>query len=194
MFEIFLTHEARGQLNRLKRDKGHLKRYKAVKKALGFLSANPRHNSLRTHEFSSLKGPRSEKVFEAYAEQSTPAAYRIFWYYGPHEKEITIIAIIPPSIKCGPTGCQSTIVNPTEPLPNQGKQHNCHSHFCWLSGTSSPCEMAAMSTDRFSFADKSENGNGVTTISPFTNLPMLRPPPANSNLLPRLPQMRTYNQ
>jgi hypothetical protein len=42
-----------------------------------------------------LKGPQGEKVFEAYAEQSTPAAYRVFWYYGPEENRITVIAITP---------------------------------------------------------------------------------------------------
>ncbi len=36
-----------------------------------------------------------EKIFEAYAEQSTPAAYRIFWYYGPEKDQITVVAIIP---------------------------------------------------------------------------------------------------
>jgi len=40
-----------------------------------------------------LKGPKGEEIFEAYAEQSTPAAYRIFWYYGPELTQITIIAI-----------------------------------------------------------------------------------------------------
>lgn len=95
MFDIFLTDEAREQLNRLEADKGLLKRYKAVKKALLFLSQNPRHPGLKTHEFTSLKGPNREKVFEAYAEQSTPAAYRIFWYYGPGSKQITIVAITP---------------------------------------------------------------------------------------------------
>ena len=93
MFEIFLTDQARIQIQRLKEDQGLKKRYKAIKKTINLLSLNPRHNSLRTHEFSSLKGPENEKIFEAHAEQSTPAAYRIFWYYGPHEKQITIISI-----------------------------------------------------------------------------------------------------
>lgn len=95
MFDLLLTDEAREQLNRLKADKGLSKRYKAVKKALLFLSQNPRHPGLKTHEFTSLKGPNGEKVFEACAEQSTPAAYRIFWYYGPGNKQITIIAVTP---------------------------------------------------------------------------------------------------
>ncbi len=95
MFDIYLTDEAQEQLNRLKADKGLSKRYKAVKKTLLFLSANPRHPGLQTHEFTSIKGPKGEKVFEAYAEQSTPAAYRIFWYYGPGQNQITIVAITP---------------------------------------------------------------------------------------------------
>ena len=95
MFDIYLTDEAQEQVNRLKTDKGLSKRYKAVKKALLYLSANPRHHGLQTHEFTSLKGPKGEKVFEAYAEQSTPAAYRIFWYYGPIQNHITVIAITP---------------------------------------------------------------------------------------------------
>jgi hypothetical protein len=95
LFDILITDEAREQLNRLKVNKGLSKRYKAVKKTLHLLSQNPRHPGLQTHEFTSLKGPKGEKVFEAYAEQSTPAAYRIFWHYGPGNKEITIIAITP---------------------------------------------------------------------------------------------------
>lgn len=75
MFDILLTDEAREQLNRLKTDKGLSKRYKAIKKTLHFLSQNPRHPGLQTHEYTSLRGPKGEKVFEAYAEQLTPAAY-----------------------------------------------------------------------------------------------------------------------
>jgi hypothetical protein len=95
LFEIFLTDHARDQLNKLKIDKGLEKRYHSVKKAFQFLSANPKHKSLQTHEFTSLKGPQGEKIFEAYAEQSTPAAYRVFWRYGPGKNQITVIAITP---------------------------------------------------------------------------------------------------
>lgn len=95
MFDIYLTDEAHEHLNKLKTDKGLSKRYKAVKKAIQYLSVNPRHPGLQTHEFTSLKGPKGEKVFEAYAEQSTPAAYRIFWYYGTGQNRITVIAITP---------------------------------------------------------------------------------------------------
>ena len=86
MFEIFFTDNATSQLEKLKTNKSLYKRYEAVKKTIFFLSSNPRHKSLKTHEFTSLKGPSGEKVFEAYAEQSTPAAYRVFWCYGSQKK------------------------------------------------------------------------------------------------------------
>ena len=95
MFEIFLTHHAREQINTLKADRGLEKGHRAVKKCISLLSSDPKHKSLKTHEFMSLKGPHDEKVFEAYAEQSTPAAYRVFWYYGPAKGQITVVAITP---------------------------------------------------------------------------------------------------
>jgi hypothetical protein len=95
LFELFLTDEARIQLDRLRNDKGLGKRVNAVNKTLKFLSSNPRHKGLKTHEFTGMKGPKGEKVFEAYAEQATPAAYRVFWYYGPAKNQITILTITP---------------------------------------------------------------------------------------------------
>ncbi|MEA1958953.1 MAG: hypothetical protein U9N44_04685 [Chloroflexota bacterium] len=95
MFEIFWTDTARAQFMRLKADHSQAKRYKAVKKTFQLIASNPRYPGLRTHEFSSLKGPTGEKIFESYAEQKTPAAYRIFWYYGPDKDRITIVAITP---------------------------------------------------------------------------------------------------
>ena len=94
-FKLFFTSEATQQLTGLKENPALKKRYKAVVKALKFLAANPRHPGLNTHEFTSLQGPNGEKVFEAYAEQKTPCAYRIFWFYGPQKDHITIITITP---------------------------------------------------------------------------------------------------
>lgn len=94
-FKLFFTNEADRQLSELKVNQSRKKQYKAVVKALRFLAENPRHPGLNTHEFTTLHGPNNEKIFEAYAEQSTPGAYRIFWYYGPMNNQMTIIAIIP---------------------------------------------------------------------------------------------------
>lgn len=71
--------------------------FKQVVKALKLLSENPRHPGLKTHQFHSLPHPfkKGEKVFEAYAQNKTPGAYRIFWCYGPGKGEITCIAITP---------------------------------------------------------------------------------------------------
>lgn len=95
LFELEWTDEAKATYIRLKSNASQKKRYKAVKKTIGLLAKNPRHPSLQTHQFFSLKGPTGGKVFEAYAEQKTPAAYRVFWFYGPSRGKITIFAITP---------------------------------------------------------------------------------------------------
>ncbi len=59
------------------------------------MEVNLRHPSLNTHEYHNLKGPADEKIFESYAQQNTPGAYRIFWHYGPGKSIISILAIIP---------------------------------------------------------------------------------------------------
>jgi hypothetical protein len=92
-FRLQFTREAVANLQALEDDKGLSKRLRAVRKALGLLETNPRHPSLNTHKFSSLHGPGGEDVFEAYAESKTPAAYRIFWIYGPEQGGIIVISI-----------------------------------------------------------------------------------------------------
>lgn len=94
-FKLLFTDEAASQLKALEKDKGLQKRLKAVCKALAYLETNPRHQGLNTHKYSSLRGLNGEEVFEAYAENQTSAAYRIFWHYGPGKTVITIIAITP---------------------------------------------------------------------------------------------------
>jgi hypothetical protein len=43
----------------------------------------------------SKQGPKGEKIFESYAQNKTPGAHRIFWYYGPGKRELTVVAITP---------------------------------------------------------------------------------------------------
>jgi hypothetical protein len=72
--------------------------FEQVRKAIGYLEIDPHHPSLNTHEFTSLAGANGEKVFEAYAQNNTPGAYRIFWHYGPDEtkgkKRTPVITIV----------------------------------------------------------------------------------------------------
>jgi hypothetical protein len=71
--------------------------FKQVHKTITLLASNPKHPGLQTHEYRLLPHPYepAEKVFEAYAQNQTPTAYRVFWCYGPGRRQITIVAITP---------------------------------------------------------------------------------------------------
>ncbi len=94
-FTLILQPEAEENLAALVGSPSLAKRLKAVRKCLGLLETNLRHPGLHTHKYESLIGPNGEDVFEAYAENATPGAYRVFWYYGPGKGRLTIIAITP---------------------------------------------------------------------------------------------------
>ena len=71
--------------------------FKQVYKCLELLAADPRHPGLQTHAYYSLVHPydKYQKVFEAYAQNRTPGAYRVFWCYGPEKGQITVLALTP---------------------------------------------------------------------------------------------------
>lgn len=92
-FTLLFTPEADTNLKDIERNKSLSRRLKAVYKALAYLEANPRHPSLNMHKYESLTRKAGFEVFEAYAENHTPQAYRIFWRYGPQQRVITVIAI-----------------------------------------------------------------------------------------------------
>jgi hypothetical protein len=93
IFRLRLTTEAKEALLQL--SSADPQKYKKVLKTLGLMQVNLRHPGLNTHKFHSLTGPKGEDVFEAYVENRTPGAYRVFWCYGPEQEEITILAITP---------------------------------------------------------------------------------------------------
>jgi hypothetical protein len=73
-----------------------------VLKTLGLLELSTRHPGLRTIGYRSLEGVKGERVWESYAQNQTPGAYRVFFHYGSDEvsgkKRIpiaTIVAITP---------------------------------------------------------------------------------------------------
>jgi hypothetical protein len=92
-FVLDISDKAKKQIKSLKEDAGLAKRYKAVSRALRQLAVNPRYPGLEIHPIESLSGPNGEKIFEAYAENNTPAAYRIFWCYDPGKGVIHIISV-----------------------------------------------------------------------------------------------------
>lgn len=79
----------------LENDASYARKLKKVRKTLGQLETNPRHPGLSTHPYSSLVGPNGEKVFEAYVENRTPSAWRIWFYWGPGADTMTILTIGP---------------------------------------------------------------------------------------------------
>jgi hypothetical protein len=76
-------------------DKTEEKFFKKWIKSLGYLSADPRHNSLGSHEINELTRKYGFKIFQSYLENTTPAAGRMFWAYGPNKGDITVLAVEP---------------------------------------------------------------------------------------------------
>jgi len=101
--ELRFTLEADKQLSIIENNPSLKDIQKQVRKTLRYLETNIRSKSLQTHEYHSLTRRYGMKVFEAYIQQKTPGAYRVFWHYGPDETSedgrripiITIIAITP---------------------------------------------------------------------------------------------------
>ena len=94
---------ANEQLTYLENSPAHKGVLKQVRKTLGYLETNLQAKSLQNHPHEFLTRRYGIPVFEAYAQQNTPGAYRVFWHYGPDEKNkngkhipiITIVAITP---------------------------------------------------------------------------------------------------
>ncbi|MGA7696716.1 MAG: hypothetical protein WCA76_16945 [Candidatus Sulfotelmatobacter sp.] len=83
--KIKFTPTADGQYSLLENMPSKAAIFEQVRKTIGYLETDPHHPSLNTREFTSLTGVNGEKVFEAYAQNNIPGAYRIFWHYGPDE-------------------------------------------------------------------------------------------------------------
>ena len=94
-FKLIPTKEADDTLQALQADPGAQAVFRAVAKALAYLEQNPRHPSLQTHEYHSIKGKNGEKIWEAYAQNKTPGAWRLFFHYGPGPDTLTVVAIAP---------------------------------------------------------------------------------------------------
>jgi hypothetical protein len=96
VFQINLDPEARAQLEHLQKSPAFTRQYKAASKAIWLLAENPRHPGLHTHEFKGRACPHGGKLFEAYAQNRTPGAYRVFWCYEPGARDtVPIVAITP---------------------------------------------------------------------------------------------------
>lgn len=93
-FKLSFTRTAEEALVDLENAKSKKGLLKQVKKVLGFMQTDLRHPSLHTHKFEGFESPLGD-VFESYAQNNIPGAYRILWSYGPKKNEITILVITP---------------------------------------------------------------------------------------------------
>lgn len=88
-WDDLVDRKKRGQLDQDERDL-----FKRLGKAIQFLSNDPRHPGLNSHEIEILSQKYGMKIWQSYLDQGNKAR-RIFWTYGPNRKEITILGIEP---------------------------------------------------------------------------------------------------
>lgn len=93
-FKLQFSEEAKLKLLALEIDKSKKGLLKQIRRVLGFMETNLRHPSLNTHKFTEISCKLGD-VFETYAQNNTPGAYRVFWAYGPGKRELYIIDITP---------------------------------------------------------------------------------------------------
>jgi|CZKU01.1.fsa_nt_gi hypothetical protein len=93
-FELDFSVPAADELAALEGDAGQLRALKAVRKALGLLQRDPNHPGLNVHPYKGKTCPHGDTLFEAYAQNKTPGAWRIFFCYPPAARgRILIVAI-----------------------------------------------------------------------------------------------------
>ena len=71
-------------------------RAKKIAKTIKHLETNPTdHPGLHSHRYDSLDDAFGEKVWESYVENDTHGAWRIWWYFGPNEGDLTVVDLGP---------------------------------------------------------------------------------------------------
>jgi hypothetical protein len=93
-FKLRFSKQASETLDLLKGDPSQEVQRKKVLRALGRLEQNPRHPGLHSHHYESFPADRDVKVWDSYVENRTPAAWRIYWQYGPDEPDQRVITVL----------------------------------------------------------------------------------------------------
>ena len=94
-FELLFSAEASEVLDDICSSPATRVKCKKVRKTLAFIESDPKYPGLHSHAYQSLGGPSGEVVWESYVENQTPGAWRIWWWYGPDDGQITILTIGP---------------------------------------------------------------------------------------------------
>ena len=69
--------------------------YKKWGNALKKLADDPFYLGLKTHEIEPLSKRYGMKVWQSYLENKKSDAMRMYWVYGPNQKDITVIGLEP---------------------------------------------------------------------------------------------------
>ena len=93
MLELWLKLQKGHREGTLKKDDEQL--YNKWGNALKKLAEDPFYPSLQTHEIEVLSKRYGMKVWQSYLENKTSKAKRMYWVYGPNQKDITIIGLEP---------------------------------------------------------------------------------------------------
>jgi len=117
MFQLVLTRDAHDSLEGLKDSP---EKQRNVHRALARLERDPRHPGLHSHPFHTFSGPGRETIWESCVEIQRSAAWRIWWFYGPEEGQITIVAIGPdtqeyPNLSVESSSCTSRAARRPDP-------------------------------------------------------------------------------
>lgn len=81
--------------NEKKKSSKQLGLAKQVNKTSALLAENPKHPGLQSRSYDGIANPFTpgKCVWEAYVQNRTPAADRLFWCYCPETGRLTILAI-----------------------------------------------------------------------------------------------------
>lgn len=93
MEELWNDLQQKYRSGTIKKSEGLL--YKKWGNALKKLSEDPTYPSLQTHEIPPLSKRYGMKVWQSYLENKTSDAMRMYWVYGPDQKDITVIGLEP---------------------------------------------------------------------------------------------------
>lgn len=94
-FRIRFTDGAAAAIHQMEGNPSDARKLRRIRKAIAQLEQNPRHPGLSTHRYQSKQGPGGEPLWEAYVENRTPGAWRIWFWYGPDRETISILTIGP---------------------------------------------------------------------------------------------------
>ena len=96
MQEIMITAAAQKELSAVATGRrADPIRAKKLRKAINTLANNPNHPGLHSHRYTSLDNAFDAPIWQSYVENHSPAAWRVWWFYGPGPEQITIVAIGP---------------------------------------------------------------------------------------------------